>query len=464
MRNVARRFHEVVSRHLLLPAWRAQRRIRPSRRAVSNAIADGLRFRQGSLDWSGERKLQWILERLRFSVRRAFLETDYYRTRFEDIGFDPFSDFSFDEFSQLPVLERDEVRTNLDRLISEAIPRDLLKKDATGGSTGSPTEIWIGPEEMGWKESCGEFFMERFGVVAGSSTAFFWGHNLDPNGASNWRERYHNFETNSRWFDCLRLSSDVLDDYHREFERWRPNCIVAYASALGHLAEHILERGYKPSYPSCCFVTGAEKLLPQHRNAIDMAFNRPVHERYGARDVGYLAFQMDPDSTLEYEVDWPNILIEPETGDENSAILVTKLHADGMPMIRYRVGDVGRFHPGSKPGTPVLILRDVAGRDVDRIWLPDGRWISGLQIPHLMKDYPVREYMVLQHADFSVEVKIAPKAGFNETANRDILSTIRSNLPGLKVTSLIVDWVPRTAANKWRPVLSEVNLSKGNAA
>src|SRR6185437_9833951 len=141
-------------------------------------------------------------------------------------------------------------------------------------------------------------------------------------------------------------------------------------------------------------------------------------------------------------VDWSNILIEPETGDENSAILVTKLHADGMPMIRYRVGDVGRFHPGSKPGTPVLILRDVAGRDVDRIWLPDGRWISGLQIPHLMKDYPVREYMFLQRSDYSVEIKIAPKTGFTADANEKILATVRANLPGLIISTLLVDDVP----------------------
>jgi len=456
--------HERLSKTLLLPLWRAQRYLRPSRRAVALAIRDGLRFRRRAAAWSDERKREWVLERLRLTVLRAYRETTHYRELFRRIGFDPLSDFSFDDFARLPVLERDDLRAAGTRLISRAVPAEQLKKDATGGSTGVPTEVWIGPEEMGWKESCGEFFMKRLGVAAGASTAFFWGHNLDPNGATNLRERYHNFETNSRWFDCLRLSPDVLERYHREFERWRPTCIVAYASALGHLAEHVLERGYKPNYPRCCFVTGAEKLLPQHRSALQAAFNRPVHERYGGRDVGYLAFQMNPDLSLEYEVDWANILIEPETEDESSAILVTKLHADGMPMIRYRVGDLGSFDSGSKPGTPVLTLKDVTGRDVDRIWLPDGRWISGLQIPHMMKDYPVREYMVLQHADFSVEVKIAPKAGFNDSANQDILSTIRLNLPGLKVTSMIVEQVPRTAANKWRPVLSEVNLSKGNAA
>jgi phenylacetate-CoA ligase len=346
-------------------------------------------------------------------------------------------------------------------MLSKRIPVNELLKDSTGGSTGAPTQVWLGPEERGWKESAGESFMLRMGVPSGARTGLLWGHHLDPRAQDGLRDRFHAFETNSRYFDCLRLSPSILEDYHHRFERWRPSCIIAYASALGHLAEHILERGHRPTYPSNCLVTGAEKLLPAHREAIQAAFGRPVHERYGSRDVGYVAFQTRPQQTLVYDVDWANLLIEPETSERESSILITKLHADGMPMIRYRVGDVGRFLPGSKPGWPAFLLNEVVGRDVDRIWLPDGRWISGLQIPHMMKDHPVREYMFVQRADYSVEISIAPRSGFSQEGNERILATVRANLPGLRVNTVLVDEVPRTAANKWRPVVSEVNASGG---
>ena len=163
-------------------------------------------------------------------------------------------------------------------------------------------------------------------------------------------------------------------------------------------------------------------------------------------------------------MDWANTLVEPETGERDASILITKLHADAMPMIRYRVGDVGRFKPGSLPGRPAFQLNEVVGRDVDRIWLPDGRWITGLQIPHMMKDYPVREYMFIQRPDYSVEIRIAPRNGFSEDANERILATVQANLPGLRISTLIVEEVPRTRANKWRPVISEVDVSRGHAA
>jgi phenylacetate-CoA ligase len=454
--SITAKAHELLSRNLLLPLWHAQRHIRPSRRAVASAIGDGLRFRRAAVAWSDERKRQWILERLRFTVRRAYRDTPHYREIFYRAGFDPFADFSFDDFARLPVLERDDLRAAGPRLISQAVPPEQLKKDATGGSTGVPTEVWIGPEEMGWKESSGEYFMRFIGVPAGTRTAMLWGHHLDPHGRDTWRERYHAFETNSRWFDCMRLSPETLEGYHREFEHWQPACIVAYASAAGHLAEYVLERGYEASYPARCFVTGGEKLLPEHREMIARAFGRPVHERYGGRDVGYIAFQMRPEETLDYQVDWANVLVEPETSEAESSILITKLHGDGMPMIRYRVGDIGRFSQASRPGHPTLVLHEVVGRDTDRIWLPDGRWITGLQIPHMMKDYPVREYMFTQRRDYSVEIKIVPKTEFSDHTRRQMMATVQANLPGLKIATMMVDEIPRTKANKWRPVVSEV--------
>jgi hypothetical protein len=82
----------------------------------------------------------------------------------------------------------------------------------------------------------------------------------------------------------------------------------------------------------------------------------------------------------------------------------------------------------------------------------------------MMKDYPVREYMFLQRPDYSVEIKIAPKNGFTDDSNEKILATVRTNLPGISISTLIVDEIPRTIANKWRPVVSEVEISRGRAA
>jgi len=422
------------------------------------AFYEGMSFRFSSQGMSEEQRQEWVLRRLRHIVRKTARDTDYYKEEFSRLGFDADSEFSFDDFAKLPSLERESIVDAGRNLMSQSIAPDQLRRDSTGGSTGIPTEVWLGPEERGWRESGLEYPMMRLGVPTGVRTAFFWGHHLDPVARDSWRERYHDFESNSRWFDCFRLSEDVLQRYHQEFQRWRPTCIVAYASALASLAEHLQEHGEKPNYPTGRLVTGAEKLTVEQRQIIEQVFGQPVHERYGSRDVGLMAFQYDVPHSMDLEVDWSNVLLEPETTDRESSILVTKLHADGMPMLRYRIGDLGIFPEDSKPGHPVFRLREVIGRDTGRIWLPDGRWIHGIQFPHMMKDYPVKEFMIFQASDYSVELKIVPRNGLSADLINQIHSTVSVNLPGLPLNVIVVEEVPRGRANKWQPVVSEVRL------
>src|SRR5436853_472213 len=461
MQGLAAKAHDVFSSGVYLPLSRLQRRVHPARRETMSEYQEGMRFRRASAEWSADLKRQWVLGRLRFLLRRAYAETEYYKTLFDRIGFDPKSEFTFEEFAQLPILEREDVRNAGRDLISRAIQPDKLQRDSTGGSTGEPTEIWVGPEEKGWRESAAESFMQAIGAQAGARTALLWGHHLDPVKSDNIRDRWYSFATNTRWFDCFRLSADVLDAYHREFSKMSPACIVAYAGALADLARRILERGVRADYPSRCLVTGAEKLYSHDRRAIEDAFGKPVHERYGARDVGPVGFQSAPAWALDFQIDWSNVLVEPETSEPNAPILITKLHADGMPMIRYRIGDIGRFPSASRPGNPAFKLHEVVGREVDRIRLRDGRWISGAQMPHLLKDYCVKRFMFVQRSDYSIELKIIPAAGFMSENRDDIFATVSANLPGLPLSLQMVDELPRTRSNKHRPVMSELAMSRG---
>jgi hypothetical protein len=407
-REIRERGCELLSRRVLLPLARAQRWARPATRPALRAFYEGLRFRRAARAWGEGERRAWVLARLRESARRAEAETVYYRELFARVGFDPRADFSFEDFARLPVLEREDVSAAGRALVSDAVEPAQLRRDATGGSGGVPTEVWLGPQERGWRESGMEYAHARVGAPTGVATGLFWGHHLDPVARSGWRERLHDFESNTRWFDCFRLSPEVFDAYHREFEAWRPACVVAYASPLGLFAEHLRERGVRPSYPTRCFVTGAEKLMPRFREAVEEVFGRPVHERYGGRDVG-------------------------------------------------------RFPAGSRPGHPSFTLREVLGRESARLWLPDGRWVEGLGLPHMLKDYPVREFMFVQRPDYTVELRVVPKNGFAEDARRRISTAVSANLPGLHLEIVLVDSIPRTRANKWRPVVSEVEPPKGGA-
>ena len=428
-------------------------------RVCFNAYREGLHFRRNSVNWSEEEKYDWILKTLRKQVRYAADSTPFYRELFSGVGFDPNDEFSFEDYSRLPVLDRDKLNDAGESLISTRVRKEQRIQDSTGGSTGAPAHVWKGPIEIGWLESGNQFFFEQIGVQRNSRTAFFWGHHLDPVASESFGARLRSYLLNQRYFDCFRLSSEVFADYHAKFERYAPDCIVAYASALGHFAEYLAEAGIKPkNYPRNCFVTGAEKLLPRHREAVEYVFgpNHGVHERYGGRDFGAVAMQIDLRHSASFEIDWAWALLEPETDNLLSPILVTKLHADAMPMLRYRVGDIAKWPNGSSPGHPTFRLEEVIGRELDRIWLKSGKWVHGSELPHLLKDFPVREFSLVQEKDYQVRLNLVPKSDFQNEHATEIKQILSSNLVGLNVEVILVNNVKRTQANKWRPVTSKV--------
>jgi phenylacetate-CoA ligase len=446
--------------HIFQPLYRLRRRGSRAGRAALRAFSEGMAFRRTVERWSDEQRDEWVLRRLRHVLRTAAAELPFHAVRMRAAGFDPAAPFGFKDFARLPVLERHELREQGESLILPGLPTKHVRRDSTGGSTGEPTVIWTGPEERGWRESGSAYFLGRLGLRRGMRQAMLWGHHLDPVASSRLADRLRTAIDNARWYDCLRLSPEVLRQYHRNLQQWRPRYIIAYASALATLAHEVEQTGEAPAYPTHALITGAEKLLPQQREQIERVFRRAVHERYGSRDVGLVAFQVGR-TAHAYDIDWANLLVEPETDEPQSPILVTKLHADAMPLIRYRIGDIGRFPDGSRPGHPATQLHEVVGRDVDRIWLPERGWVHGLTFPHLFKDYPVAEFQVRQSLDYSVTVSLVIRQGFREDTADAIYRLLRANLKGVPLSIAIVDHIPRTASGKLRPVVSEVRFQVG---
>src|SRR5215813_13456389 len=103
--NLRSDIHETLSRRVLLPAGRLRRLAHPARRQAATAYSEGMAQRRALHSFDAAARREWILNRLRSVVRRAAAETTYYRELFQRVGFEPLSEFSFDDFAHLPVLE-----------------------------------------------------------------------------------------------------------------------------------------------------------------------------------------------------------------------------------------------------------------------------------------------------------------------------------------------------------------------
>src|SRR5215475_2539641 len=101
--------HDLFSRYVGIPLANFQRAVRPAERTRYLWKRRALEFRFQSKDWAQAEKEQWILKQLRSVVRNAARGTTYYASLFKRIGFHPESDFGFDEFAKIPVLDKEDI-------------------------------------------------------------------------------------------------------------------------------------------------------------------------------------------------------------------------------------------------------------------------------------------------------------------------------------------------------------------
>jgi len=396
-----------------------------------------------------------MLESLRAQVAYCREHVPYYRTLLKELplGFPE----DLEEYRQIPALDKSALRQAGDLLVSEAFRPQDLRKASTGGSTGEPISVYLTQSDQGLGEAGNELFMRKIGGGAGRRIGTLYGGDLDVRARPRKARQIKDWIWNYSSHGCFRLDEAYLLAVHSDFEAARPDVLLGYATAVYLLAVTLRNRRIAPSYPRHAVLTAAEKLEEEQRTVIEEVFRVPVVERYGSRDAGLMAYQLPGES--RFWVDHWDYLIEPECAPDTSSrapILVTRLHTKGMPLLRYRIGDMAIFPTGWQPQGHVQWLDGIAGRTLALIHLPDGQFVHGSEFPHLFKDLDVILYQVSQAENGNVMVSIVPGRGFDPRQREYCESIIRANLEGLAVDFQYVKVIDRTWQNKLSPVISRL--------
>jgi phenylacetate-CoA ligase len=459
------RLQDAVARRIVVPLQRS--RFRPGFGAAGAGFREGLAAREAAARLDPAHRARRAVDLLARAVRRAGETVPFWRGRFRAAGFDWRAPFSLEAFAALPPLERSEIEAAGDSILSTeaAAARGRLIADATGGSTGEPLRFLLDPWERGFLDAGAEWHYRAIGCPPGRRTALLYGGEADPLVRTGAARRARNWATNVLALPCFRLDADFLERAHAAFERFRPELLVAYASAVHELAIHLRDSGRKASYPSVAIVTAAEKLRDDARETIESVFSARAFERYGSRELGLVACRVSAfDAALS--VDLEHALAEPEGApgpDGTAPILVTRLSARAMPFFRYRVGDVGRFDAGARdPATGIhASIAEVTGREMDFLVRRDGGVVHPVELPHFFKDLPVREYQAAQDASGEVLVSVVGTREFRPEHRERIASVLERNLGGFPVRVIAVDRIARNASAKLRPVVSALARARG---
>jgi phenylacetate-CoA ligase len=183
-------------------------------------------------------------------------------------------------------------------------------------------------------------------------------------------------------------------------------------------------RPYRPQ----SIITSAEALEADDRQALEGVFGCPVYNRYGCREVSVIASECPAHRGLHVMAEGLYLEIEtpagPAAGGAVGSILVTDLLNHAMPLIRYRIGDLGAWAKGDcSCGRHLPRLEKVHGRVTDFLVGADGRLVSGVFLAtYVVAHRPsLGQVQIDQHTAGHVNYRLVPGPGFDPQADGEYL-------------------------------------------
>lgn len=395
-------------------------------------------------------------------ARTAYIHCPFYKELYDQAGVNPLHLKSRDDINKLPIIGKNDIYQNMNRMLNSRYDKSTLRKSATGGTTAAPMTFYLTHDAWSRRRAATLYFKKWFGYVPGDRQAYLWGAPQDFPKGITWRWRLRNFLTdNSLMMFSSYLNNDTMRDFCRHLELFKPVTLQAYSTPLAILAEYMLDNKVTLSIPGINVT--AEPLYERQRQVIEKAFNTKAFNWYGARELGHVATECKAHNGLHINT-W-GILLETITSGESvwdtqGDFVVTELYNDAMPLIRYRIGDLGIITRKScSCGFPSPRIQEILGRVGDVFQKRDGTRIPGISFADrvLTDSRSIAQLQVIQKDFEVIELVIVKGAEYSDHTIDELKKTISDYLklePQFIIT--LVDNIPREASGKIRFIKNEM--------
>ena len=395
------------------------------------------------------------LDRINALWRHAITHVPYYRDLVSRFSLPKiFSDLT--EFkSRVPILPRTAVKESPLGFISERATKGRWCR--TGGSTGTPLDIYWGHEAHLEVLRTKYRFYKIWDIDIFDRTVFLWGHGASFGPGldgllARIRQPIEDRLRNRLRLSAYHLSPENLRTYLQRIAAFRPASLYGYSTAVYLLAQEAMILGFNCDFLKLIILT-AEPVSPKIIARAERAFRVPAVSEYGSIECGFMAGEWI-DRTLRVREDI--VFLETAARAKGSYdIILTVLTNPSFPLIRYSVGDVS-YEPLKTPPAGFAILESVGGRENDLLMSRTGQILHPTIVEEIFDHTPgVRRYRVTQRADGSlaVMVDLMDKQATPDTAI--LLQKLSDLFEGYPVEVDVVGEVSPLLSGKHRWILSE---------
>ncbi len=418
-----------------------------------------------SQHWTLEQIQKWQLDKLNELLLQATKNSPYYKDKLQHISL-PLKDLK--ELNQLPVLTKDDIRSNLESIKCTNLPEKRFFQARTGGSTGEPMVYFWDVQGMDANRASVYRSSEWGNTKLGEKTVHMSGSHFDYSQAQSLKSKIVYFLQRFRDFNVAYLTEERLETYYQELLQYKPTSIWGYTGGIHAFAEYIHKNHPSAQFPFIkAIMTSSEMLRPEQREMINNVFGADkVYDQYGSREL-YIASECSQHNGYHIHADVIIAEIVDSEGNnvkpgELGRVILTDLSNHAFPFIRYEIGDLGIMDEATQCecGMSLPKLKSVQGRIADVIILKD-RLLTAPNFASLFSDKQgIQAYQIRQDKIDEINVLMVPDEHYNNDFENFIKTSIESMLEGQATLNIsLVDEIEVPESGKRRYIISNVSKS-----
>jgi len=214
--------------------------------------------------------------------------------------------------------------------------------------------------------------------------------------------------------DGTRIAPDALQSYVDAISEKQPYLLTGLPTYLHEIARHIQRTGQSVHVPVIRPIGSVS--TPRLKRLIGEAFGGDVFETYGSNELGPIAVECSEHRRLHVAMGSYVVEVlrngEPAAEGELGHIVVTCLDNYSMPLIRYKLGDVGRWHSGPCECGRESQLIECNGRLQDLIVCADGSAVTEEEIMEAFYfDHGLDHFQLVERKRGAFDLMVLPAPG-----------------------------------------------------
>lgn len=363
-------------------------------------------------------------------------------------------------YSEIPLLNKATVKDDPQRFYANNMDEGRPLFFHTSGTSGSPMTIKASRQSRTKNYVFYRHLLNKFGVDITDRSVTFAGRNLI--------QEKNQISIPDWWGNTLYCSSYHISEknfklYTDKIESWRPEYIDAYPSALFSLALLARKFKFKFKHHPKVILTSSETLLPSQRELIEDVFGCAIVDQYGCTEMSVFAANYTNSSYLPHPLFGITEVLGPDEKQvepgERGEIVTTGFINKYMPLIRYKIGDIGCVAEDNDDREyRRSSLRYILGRLEDSIITPEGKRVGRLDpifkgLSHVINSQIIQS----RETELIVKVVIDPQASNIEPMLRQLEKNLRARTSQeFNIKIECVDHIKKDANGKFRAVISHV--------